>query len=277
MIPILGHAINYKDYTTAEVTVHVVGWFGDPGHVNMNYVSSDQSVCDADVQLMASRGIKGINFDYYGPESPSAITALRLLNSCERFGLEFSICIDEGAIPATYTTAAQINNEYIRILNFLKDAFFTSPAYLKNGTAFVVSLFNFSPLINMTTIRAGVSQPLSIILQGSQGFTLPWADGGFCWPNPIIGQPDNLNLPAINTFVMAALAAPSKFAWYTSFPGFDDSMAGWGAKPVPRLISRRLGQTTLDTLNLVPKDAMRVLLATWDDFEEGTATRYDQG
>ena len=277
MIPILGNTINYQDYTALPVDVHVVGWFGHPGHINMGFNSGDESVIDSDILLMRYRGIKGVNFDWYGPESNTARTALTWLNACERNDLSFSICIDHGAIDNKGLTGSKADAEYIRCINFLCDAFFTSVAYLKDSTGNpVVSLFGegvgSTPANYATQTMAG--KALTLVYEGSSGFSKLPNSGAFGWVNPTTPL-NNINIPSIQTFNAAALANPTRFAWYPVYKGFDDSMASWGKG---RYMSTRLGQTTLDTLALVPKAKTgRVLIATWDDFEEGTATRYAQG
>ena len=272
MIPILGKPINYGDYTKAEVHVHVVGWFGQKGHIDMGYNSSSVSTCDNDCELMAARGIKGVNFDYYGPSSMSNVVALRMLAACERSGLQFSICIDAQAIPKGYT-GIQADQEYARILNFLNDACFSSGSYLTDNGRPVVLFFGEAPGSNRTSYRAlSDNKNMAFVYEGGSGWTAG-SDGAFGWVNPV-ADPTDWNSKAIISFNAAAAAKPTMLAFYPTYPGFDDSMASWGKK---RMMSRRLGRTTLDTLALVPASAKRVLLATWDDFEEGTATKYSQG
>jgi len=284
MIPILGKTINYQDYTAAAVQAHVVGWFNQPGHVKMSFNSADDFTIDADMLVMRSRGIKGINFDWYGPESNTALTAMRLLNACDRNGLAFSICIDHGAIDNKHLTGAAADAEYIRIINFMADAFFTWPAYLLDAGRAVVTFFNMGGGANIQNIRtgvAGLAPKLALVSNGSSGLTAAGWDGGFGWVNPVgagpTAVPTDINLPSLNTFISAAAANPSKIAFYPTYPGFDDSAASWTPVGQKRIMSRRLGQTTLDTLALIPKSAKYAMLATWDDFEEQTATKYMQG
>jgi hypothetical protein len=64
-------------------------------------------------------------------------------------------------------------------------------------------------------------------------------------------------------------------AWFPIYPGFDDSAASWGKG---RKMNRRNGLTLLDTLDQArAANAKYVLLATWNDHEEGSATELSQG
>lgn len=256
--------MNVRDYTSAKVLAHVMSWFGTPGHIDIGYHSADIATCDRQTSAMAAQGIAGINVDYYGPESPSALAAIRLLSACERTDLLYSLCIDQGAVRGLVGDTA--TQEYIRILRFAADAFLTSPSYFQDAGRYVVNFFGEPSGVNWPAIRANVPAKLALIFQGSSGFTHPESDGSFGWVNPLPDHTD-INLPAIQAFNAAAAVNPSKIALYPAYPGFDDSMASWGKK---RMMSRRLGRTLTDTLGQVPKTAKYVLLSTWNDYEEGS-------
>lgn len=271
MLPILGKSIKFTDYTTAKVFVHHMTWFGTPGHIKIGYNSSDQSTCDTQAAAMVAMGIAGINIDWYGPDSPTNLGAIRMLDACERNGLLFSICVDQGAIGNLTGTAAIA--EYIRVLKFCSEAFFTSPVYLQDAGRFVVNYFGEPTGVNWTSVRAGIASKMAMLFEGSGGFTHAESDGGFGWINPTT-PPSNINIPSIQAFAATAAATPTKVALYPVYTGFDDSMASWGKG---RYMSRRLGQTLLDTLALVPKTAKYVLIPTWNDHEEGSGIEYNQG
>lgn len=276
MIPILGKPINFKDYTQAQVHAHVVGWFGTSGHIKVGFNSSDISVCDAHCALMKAQGIVGVNFDWYGPDSPSALACFRMLTACERAGLSFSLCIDEGALKlpdGTMLSGSSANAEYVRILKFAQEAFFPSPAYLTDADRPVVSFFNEAPGVNWTAVRAGISAKIAMIWQGGAGFSHPESDGSFGWPNPLPKFSDS-NLAAVQTFISGAMAHPDKLAFYPIYTGFDDTLASWGKG---RYMSRRGGRTILDVLAQIPKTAKYALIGSWDDLEENTAILYSQG
>jgi hypothetical protein len=271
MLPILGKSIKFTDYTTAKVLAHWMPWWGTSGHIKIGYNSADQSACDAQAAAMVAMGIAGINVDYYGPDSASALACLRMLDACERNGLLFSICVDQGAI-ANLTGATAIA-EYIRILKFCSEAFFTSAAYLQDAGRYVVNFFGEPAGVNWTQVRAGTAAKLALVFEESGGFTHAESDGAFGWINPTTPA-SNINLSDIQAFTTTAAANPNKISFYPFYSGFDDSMASWGKG---RFMSRRLGQTLLDTLALIPKTAKYALIPTWNDFEEGSAIEYSQG
>jgi hypothetical protein len=66
---------------------------------------------------------------------------------------------------------------------------------------------------------------------------------------------------------------PDKIAVGTAWPGFDDTKASWG---LDRHIDERCGKTFEDTLHLFHfynqvKPMPFLMVATWNDYEEGTA------
>lgn len=271
VIPILGKPINFKDYTQAQVQAHWLPWFGTPGHIKIGYNSADVATCDAQCAAMKAQGIVGVNADYYGPDSPSALACLHMLAACERAGLNFSLCIDEGAVAKLIGPAATA--EYIRILKFAQEAFFSSPAYLMDSGRAVVNFFNEAPGVNWTQVRAGITQKLAMIWQGGSGFTHAEADGSFGWVNPVANFSDS-NLAAVQTFISGAMASPAKLAFYPIYTGFDDTLASWGKG---RYMSRRGGRTMLDVLGQIPKTAKYAMISTFNDYEEGTAIELSQG
>lgn len=271
MLPILGKAINFKDYTSAKVIVHWMPWFGTPGHIKIGYNSADQATCDRQAQAMVAMGIAGINVDYYGPESASALACIHMLSSCQKVGLSYSICVDQGAVKGLTGSAATA--KYVSTLQFMQTAFFASSAYLQDSGRHVVNFFGEPSGVDWSAVRKAVSSKMALVFEGGSGMTHAESDGAFGWINPTTPF-SNINLPAIQTFIADAAANPTKLAFYPVYTGFDDTTAGWSKG---RYMSRRLGQTLLDTLGLVPKTAKYAMLATFNDHEEGTGTEYNQG
>lgn len=254
---------------------HVMPWFGTQGHIKMNYtlldgqtipyISSDNRITDDQCQRMVLKGVTGINVDWYGPNNtPLQLATSRLLASCERNALSFSICVDKGAIGSLTGTAA--NNAYISALNFALDAFAASSFYLKDASGKPIFTFFGEPSgVNWTTIRQGLLYPVTFLFEGN--FSHAEADGAFGWVNPVTGDPTSINLPALNSFIAAAAANPTKIAWYPVFKGFDDTLASWGQK---RVMSAALGRTLSQTQGLVPANATQ-LWVTWNDHEENSS------
>jgi hypothetical protein len=269
VLPINGKEFNFKDYTSAKVYTHWMPWFGTPGHIRIGYNSADVWTCDAQCSNMQSLGISGVNADYYGPDSPSAQACLTMLDSCDRAGLGFFLCVDIGALGKLVGMAA--TTEYIRILKFASEAFFPNPAYLQDAGRYFVSFFNEPAGVDWKAVRAAIPAKMAFIFQGGSGFVHAESDGSFGWVNPLPDAKD-CNIRAIQAF--SALATPGKIAFYPAYAGFDDSMAFWGKS---RFMSRRLGQTLLDTLAQVPKNAAFVINPTFNDHEEGSAIEYSQG
>lgn len=270
--------INVTQYTKVPVFAHWMPWFGTSGHAKFNYtlnngvtipyVSSAISICDDQCTNLVAAGYTGINVDFYGPESASAAACIRMLGACERVGLKYFICVDQGAISKSFTTQTDVTNEYIRILKITADIFCSSPFYLNDPSGNPIFNFFGEPSVgaNWTTIRAGLPFKLSMVFQN---FTHAECDGAFGWVNPVLPtDPTNLNLPAITSFISSAAANPTKLAFYPAYAGFDDSLASWGKK---RVITQGVGKTLITTLGMIPTTAKYGLVATWNDWEEGSA------
>jgi hypothetical protein len=256
--------------------VHWLGWHGTQGHVPLIYVGSDGvaqpyisssiAICDDQCKRMLEREIDGVNVDYYGPKSASALAYLRMLYACERAGLSYSVCIDQGAVK----NASDKTQAYIDVINFVVDAFCVSPAYERTGDGRpMMNFFNEPPNVDWGKVRAGIpnGDQIAFLFQGGVGFTHAESDGGYGWVNPT-SNPGDINIPALDTFVNAAKQNPNKIAWYPIYPGFDDSIAGWSKH---RFMARQLDRTLKQTRAKVPLDAEYELVVTWNDHEEGTA------
>ncbi|HMF28877.1 MAG TPA: hypothetical protein VKE42_08900 [Candidatus Cybelea sp.] len=258
---------------SARSLVHWMPWFGTQGHVPFNYtmrsgavrpyVSADQMICDDQCKNMLDAGASGINADYYGPDAPSHLATLRMLNSCERTALSFTLCIDKGALKGLQGKAA--TDEYIRILNFCADTFFLSSWYLESDGAKVVSFFGEPGGVDWRAVRAGVATKLKLLFQSN--FSHAECDGSFGWVNPVIAEPENINTAAVESFNAMAAAAPNKLAWHPLYAGFDNSLATWGER---RFMTRGCGRTWQTIRSLVPELAQWALVATWNDHEEGS-------
>lgn len=268
--------INTKQYTPVGCTniAHWMPWHGSSGHVPFLYTlngtlvpynSADPNICADQVSKMKLWGIDAINVDYYGPgNSPLEAATLEMLAACVAGGLKFSICVDQGAI-STASGAAPVTDQYIEVLSFLAGGMMASPDYLKDskGRA-LVSFFSEPAGVDWNAVRESLPIPMAFLFEAN--FTHLQADGAFGWVN-LGTTPQDINTASVQSFVSQAAANPTEIAWYPVYPGFDDSIAGWTKN---RYMTRGMGKTLRDTLNLLPKTAQYCLFVTWNDHEEGT-------
>jgi len=101
-------------------------------------------------------------------------------------------------------------------------------------------------------------------------------DGFYAWVNPgkkgFSSDGDNWGEDYLQDFYQRMQSKyPNKITVAGAWAGFDDSKASWS---LHRFISQRCGKTFSDTLKLSREDAPAapfLLIATWNDYEEGTA------
>lgn len=260
-----------------NVLAHFLPWFGNSGHITLNYQlrsgtiipyqSWNPAICDDQCQNMLGLGIYGVNVDYYG-ESESQLglntATIEMLDACERAGLKFSICVDQGAITNNATGAAA-ESQYLSMLQYLYDTMFPNSAYLLDANGHpIVSFFGEPAGIDWATLASSAPCAMSWLFEAN--FSHAEAAGAFGWVNPTTPA-KNWNQAAIQSFNASAAAAPALMAWYPLYPGFDDGAASWGEN---RFMSRLCGQTLLNTIAMVPKTARWALISTWNDHEEST-------
>ena len=85
---------------TTKVYATWLGWFGQPNHMNVGYISDTAAQVHAQVEDMISRGMAGAIADWYGVANTSIEAATTLLKSEAEAHLgqfEFAIMEDKGA------------------------------------------------------------------------------------------------------------------------------------------------------------------------------------
>jgi hypothetical protein len=155
-------------------------------------------------------------------------------------------------------------------------------AYLTYQDRPVIFIFPKGGHTNWNRVRAQVNSwnPVPLLIYENQ--PTPFAnvfDGFYAWVNPgsngFAADGSNWGEDYLRNFYAKMNSTfPGKILVGTAWPGFDDSKAAWGSG---RFISQRCGETFTDTLRLAheansPERPMPYLLiATWNDYEEGTA------
>ncbi len=94
------HTLLYNGATT-QIYASMVGWFGEPSHMNVGYNSNNPQQVQQQVADMQSRGIQGAILDWYGengdPFVNSTAQALRAAAEAQS-GFVFAIMEDAGAL-----------------------------------------------------------------------------------------------------------------------------------------------------------------------------------
>jgi hypothetical protein len=271
-------------------------WHGLPTHWNPPYTSTDPIVISRHIETAQGLGISGFVVDWYGPPAGLANDAERafidqataeLIRQSEMRGFKVALMYDEGTL--TNSVPSTLRQTHVISDLLYAGCYFTSPAYLKiNGhpALFVFPYPQVDPDIDWLQVRSQLSVTVTLLDEdpnpGDQQHDLQF-DGFYAWVQPSASQwtadGSEWGRDYLTWFyqVMAGLAPTytSRVAIGGVWPGFDDSGAPWGQN---RYMWRRCGQTWRDTWQVADQfNPPYVMIATWNDFEEGSDVEYGSG
>jgi hypothetical protein len=261
-----------------KVFAHIVAWWGTPQHQDIYYTSNTTEQANLMVADMKSRQIDGIMHDWYGNGTNSENVAQKVVTASVLAGnFVYVTQIDVGAFSCS--TSVECANDLIDHMTYLDGAGrFNSSAYYKINSRPVVMFFSQpSAGIDWATVNANATvQALNPywILQNESAFTNANAHGGFSWVTDTFSDPDGWGQAYLQSFYTKAKQNPTKFAFGSTKPGFDDTEASWGTN---RILERDCGDTWLQTWNIINTNYSSttplygVQLVTWDDYEEGSS------
>jgi len=162
-------------------------------------------------------------------------------------------------------------------LNYIQTNYVSStfPA-AANGTP-LMWMFDMKashPSIDWSAVRTRVPAQ-TFVQENSVGFTYgsSISNGGFAWPHPtdpVTGNPDDWGQSYVTNFNNVAANHPSEYDTGGIWKGFDGSAESWKAG----LIKQHCGAVWLKTIAASANAARvpdAVQIATWNDYEEGTA------
>ncbi len=276
------HSLLYSGAST-KIYAGMLGWFGNPGHMNVGYQSNDPQQVHRQVEDMQSRGIQGAILDWFGENDSvvnGAAQALRAEAEAHP-GFEFALMEDAGALfNAARANGCDVTAQLLHDLGYINAQFVPSPAYTRVNGRPVVFFFGVDAYyIDWNQVRAQVANNPLFVFRGIDGLTRPISDGGFQWEdvngNPF--HPVSLNPfdPALGPQDAFYGTNPSgRLAYGSVYRGFNDSLAPWG---IDRFVHPRCGQTWLDTFGEIDKfyssshQLLALQIVTWNDYDEGTA------
>ncbi len=264
------HSLLYAGHTT-KIFAHYMPWWGSAGHINIGLNEDDPAVVTNQVNDARSRGYDGFMIDWYGPGNTALDTATKNVKAAAEAttDFEFAIVEDSGSL----TGASDPTSKLLSDIQYMNDNYFSSPRYMRwNNRPIVAFFLNTSMAINWATVRAQAAGNPLFIFRDNGGFTTADSDGSFDWVG-ITGNPADMGTAYLDSFLQTALGQPSKVAITSSYKGFDDSIAPWGAN---RKVNQQCGATWLAGFAEVNKyySASNQLpfmqIPTWNDYEEGT-------
>jgi hypothetical protein len=270
------HSLLYSGHT-AKIYAHIVAWFGTGSHQSVGYDNNTTAQATTMVADMKSRGIDGVIHDWYGSSTNSEQVASKVITAANAAGnFQYATMIDVGAFSCV--TAVGCAGQLIEHLQALSAARFLNPAYMKVNSRPMVFFFSLpSPGIDWATVYANADvQTINpyFILENEGAFTNADAHGAYSWVTNTFADPDGWGETYLQSFYTKAKQNPSKFAFGSVKPGFDDTEASWGQN---RILQQDCGDTWLQTWNLINTNYSTstqlygVQLVTWDDYEEGSS------
>jgi hypothetical protein len=256
-------------------------WFGHPSHMAVGYSSNDPAVIRRQIRQAKSLGISGFVLDWYGYREPfidQSYAQLQSIAAEEHF--QVAMMYDETDEEEGATDEAL---EDFKLFHkaYLAPGSLGRQAYLMDEGRPVIFIFP-KKHTDWTRVRAELNKwekpPLLIDEYSPDSADAAAMDGYYAWVNPgpkgWAADGSNWGNGYLTEFYNTMQTRyPEKIAVGTAWAKFDDSKASWGLN---RHIAARCGQTLTDTVNLWQQHQAEnympyLLVATWNDYEEGTA------
>lgn len=258
-------------------------WFGHPQHISVGYSSQDPVVIRKQIEEARNLGICGFVVDWYGDREPFIDCSYALIQSTaaeQKF--QVAMMYDEAD-----EESGQATDEALAAFSKFNETYLAAnaagrQAYLTYDDRPVIFIFPKGGHTDWNRVRDETNlwqpRPLLIYENQSKAYTADF-DGFYAWVNPgakgWAADGSNWGEDYLQNFYRRMQSHyPDKIAVGAAWPGFDDSKASWSLN---RHMSQRCGETFADTLRLwrqyySPDHPLPFLLiATWNDYEEGTA------
>jgi hypothetical protein len=258
-------------------------WFGHPSHISVGYSSHDPAVIRKQIDQAKALGISGFVVDWYGDREPFNDQTYALMQAiAAEKNFHVSMMYDETdqeSGPATDDALASFKKFHETYLSPDAPGY---QAYLTYEDRPVIFIFPKGGHTDWNRVREATDRwsppPLLIYEDRSTSFA-PAFDGFYAWINPgkkgWAADGSNWGEDYLRDFYRKMRSTyPDKIAVGAAWAGFDDSKASWSLN---RHMSQRCGGTFADTMKLwhqyYPPDQPLpfMLIATWNDYEEGTA------
>lgn len=264
---------------TTKIYAHFMPWFGQGGHIDVGYTSSDPNQVKRQVSDAISRGISGFIEDWYGPNNSmpnQTAFALKAEAESRNGAFVFAMMEDGGALNACAAqSGCDLTGQIISDLTYAYNNFETSPAYMTIGGRPAVFFFDpdrFGTLDWNRVVSSVPGNPL-LIFQNSGGFTHSQTSGSISWVMINTGNANDWSQSYLDDFYSTGLSHPQGHTFGATWKGFNDTLASWSAN---RIVNQNCGQTWLSTFAEIGKyysansQLESLQLVTWNDYEEAT-------
>lgn len=258
-------------------------WFGHPRHIDVGYSSQDSVVIREQIEQAKKLGISGFVVDWYGDREPFLDKSYALLQSIAA-EQNFTVAMmydeaDKGPEQATEDALVafdKFRREYLAVGAPGREAYLT---YNGRPVIFIFPKGGHTDWNRLRVETSTWSPPPLLIYEYPPGSHAAAFDGFYAWVKPgkkgWAADGSNWGEEYLRDFYQTMQTKyPDKIAVGAAWPGFDDRKASWG---LGRYMSQRCGQTFTDTMRLfrdyypAERPLSFLLIATWNDYEEGTA------
>lgn len=282
-----------REYTIRDVSQGTQGpkviaafqpWFGDPDHIRIEYNSNDPAVIHRQIQEAKKLGIYAFAVDWYGERHPfldRSYALIQQMASKEHFHV--ALMYDETEEDDGHATEDALESLQSAYKKYIGPDAPGHDAYLQFQGRPVVFIFPKRGNTDWNQVRQmvnGWASPPVLLYKDDPPPQFSGAfDGQYAWvhPGPKGWSTDGSEWGEDyleNFYKKMRSKHLDQIAVGTVWPGFDDTRASWSLN---RHIDQRCGKTLQDTLRVFaenndPDHPMPfVLIATWNDYEEGTA------
>jgi hypothetical protein len=276
----LREAVAHQAKSTKVVAVYVP-WFGDRQHISVGYTTDNPAVIKKQIAKAKEMGVDAFSVDWYGDRLPfldHSYALIQKIASEEHF--QVAIMYDETEEDnghATEDTLAAMSKAYDA---YLRPAAPGRSAYMEYNGRPVIFIFPKRGHTDWNRVREQLntwpSPPLLIYKDEPPAQYANVFDGNYAWVHPGNGwkqDGSDWGKEYLEAFYTRMESRPGKITVGTVWPSFDDTKASWS---LDRHIDARCGQTFEDTLHMFQsynqeKPMPYLMIATWNDYEEGTA------
>jgi hypothetical protein len=258
-------------------------WFGTHDHINVGYSTQDPAVLKKQIQKAKDIGIYAFGVDWYGDRRPFEDRSYALLQQIASEN-NFHVCL---MYDETQEDNGQATDDALEAFEKAYKMYIgpNAPgrdAYVQYNGRPVIFIFPKRGHTDCARVRQAVnnweSPPILIYKDNPPQQYAQYFDGLYAWVHPgkkgWTSDGSDWGKEYLQAFYERMRTKyPDKIVVGGIWPGFDDSKASWGLN---RRMDRRCGKTLEDTLALAkqyqdgPNTMPFLMLATWNDYEEGT-------
>ncbi len=258
-------------------------WFGEGDHIDVGYSCHDKVVLAKQVEEAQNMGITGFVVDWYGTSKPFIDTSFAEMQQVAvDKNFKVALMYDEIEDDASHMTENAISHLDYAYQNYIGPNAPSHSAYLTYEGRPMIFIWPRGGKTDWARVRDHLNtwaKPPLLIYKDEPSKFADLFDGHYAWIHAGKGgfKPDGSDWGEDylqNFYSKMTSQDHNKIIVGAAWKGFDDSRAAWSEN---RYMDNRCGKTFEDTLHLPRRyfsasDPLPFLLiATWNDHEEGTA------